>query len=88
MSRFPEYEDPRAGITTPTITHKIICKCACKGTGLIPPNSERKGKEVQAYCPLHKDVATQYWPQAQKDGSVRFFELTYKGLNTNKELRR
>lgn len=60
--------------------------CACKGTGLVPPDNERRSKEVQAYCPYHK--CTRYWPQAQKDGSTRFFELTNSGLNTNNELRR
>ena len=86
MSRYTEYDDPRAGTTTKTIFHKIASKCACKGTGLIPPNNERIGKEPQAFCPLHP--CKRYWPQAQADGSVRFFELTPKGLNTNNELRR
>ena len=59
--------------------------CACKGTGLVPPNDERIDKESQAYCPYHK--CTRYWPQAQADGSVRFLELTNTGLNLKNERR-
>jgi hypothetical protein len=59
--------------------------CACKGTGLVPTNEERIGKEPQAYCPYHK--CKRYWPQLQTDGSVKYFELTSQGLNLNNERR-
>ena len=75
--RFPLYQHPHAGYDT-TIYHKIPQKCACKGTGLVPPNNERIGKEPQAYCPLH--ICKRFWPQQQKNGSVEFKELGRSGL--------
>jgi hypothetical protein len=48
-------------------------KCACEGTGLVPPTSKLPKGGRQAYCPTHKAVRT--WPQLQKDGSVEYKEL-------------
>ena len=66
-----------------TIYHSNSRKCACKGSGLVTPPAERVGREPQCYCPKH--ICKRYWPQAQEDGSVKFFELDPKGL-TNKEM--
>jgi hypothetical protein len=48
-------------------------KCACEGTGLIPPTDKLPKGGRQAYCPTHKAVRT--WPQLQEDGSVQYKEL-------------
>ena len=51
-------------------------KCACKGTGLIPPTVKKVDHQV--YCPAHP--CKRYWPQLQKDGTYQFKELTRGGL--------
>jgi len=53
-------------------------KCACKGTGLIPPKGTVPEGTNQVFCPQHRIKRT--WPQAQKDGGVEFKEVTNKGL--------
>jgi len=81
MSRFTEYPLDRRfnpDSTHTTIYHVDSRKCACKGSGLVPPPAERVGKEPQAYCPKHPCV--RYWPQQQKDGSIAFKECASYGL--------
>lgn len=70
---YPLYEPYPGG--TKSIYHVIGRKCACKGTGLIPPDPLVKNK---VYCPTHRVRRT--WPQLQTDGSVQFKELNSKGL--------
>ncbi len=79
--RWPAHRDKTTGLIG--IYNHEAHLCACRGTGLVPTNEERRGEESQAYCPYHK--CTRYWPQLQADGSTKFYEIISKGL-TNKEL--
>jgi hypothetical protein len=48
-------------------------KCACEGTGLIPPTNVLPKGEHQVYCPMHR--IPRYWLQMQAYGGVVSKEL-------------
>jgi hypothetical protein len=72
--KYPTYTNRLTG--EQSIYHVDSRKCACKGTGKIPP--VKPLNECQAFCPVHR--CQRYWPQAQADGSIQFKPLTRNGL--------
>jgi hypothetical protein len=70
MSRFTEHTLPDG---TKTIYHIKSHRCACKGTGLVPPSKDRIKNEPQAYCPKHP--RQRFWLQTQKDGTTKLIKV-------------